>query len=376
MKQILFNNISYSAQLAKNIAHLVTDYESIRDRKYSRLCISLLQKKYIKSHLLLTHSATGALDLIASLLNIKEGDEIIMPSFTYVSTASAFVGRGAIPVFTEINSHSLCIDPDCVEKSITGKTRAVIAVHYGGHAGDIDQLKAICNKHNLILIEDAAMAYGSYSRLNPLGTIGDFGVVSFDLTKHITATQGGLLLVNNPKYAARANHLYEVGTNRQDFLNGKVAHYEWVDCGSKYQLNELSACALYDSLSNEKTILKYMQKLTDEYAVNLKSLVDSGNVKVYDEQRLKQNYHEFYLLVKTPEIRKQLIQFLSQNHIQAVSHYYPLHLSAMGKKFNHQLDLPVTEHVADCIVRLPMHQQLSMSDVQRVAYTVLSFFNP
>lgn len=375
MQQILFNNIPYSAQLAKNIAHLVSDYASIRDKVYSNYCLTLLKHKYKNSHLLLTHSATGALDMIASLIDIKQGDEIIIPSFTYVSTANAFVSRGATPVFVDIDSRTLCIDAACVEKAITLNTKAIIAVHYAGHSGNIQYLKQICEKYNLILVEDAAMSYGYYESERPLGTCGDFGVISFDITKHITSVNGGLLVINNPAYALRANHIYDVGTNRHDFLQGKVSHYEWVDQGSKYQINELCACVLYDNLINEDSLLAHMQKLTNEYTNYLQPLAQSGDIQIMDEQRLTHNYHEFYVLVKTPELRNQLIRYLSEQSIQAVSHYYPLHLSEMGKKFNMHLSLPITEQVATCIVRLPMHQELSISDVNRVAHAVLTFFN-
>lgn len=241
MRPIKFNSSCKSNSYTSHFELLNSDYTLFRDKHFSAKCLNWLENTYSSSHLLLTHSATGGLEIIAQLMNLKDGDEVIMPSFTFVSSANAFVGLGATPVFVDINKQTLNLDLDFVEEAITPRTKAIVAMHYIGHACELGRLRAICDNHNLFLIEDAATGFGGHYRGKPLGAIGDFGVISFDITKHISAVQGGLLLINNADFAKRANQIYHNGTNRVEFENGETSYYEWVGAGSKYQMNELNA---------------------------------------------------------------------------------------------------------------------------------------
>ena len=270
MKKILFNNTRKSCNYTKNLELLFADYELIRKKHFSTLCLDKLKNIYPKSELFLTHSATGALEMIASLINIQSGDEIIMPSFTFVSTANAFVSKGGVPVFIDINPNTLNIDETLIEQAITPKTIAIIAMHYAGHSCNMTSLKNICEKYNLFLIEDAAVGFGSYHMEEPLGSIGDFGVISFDVTKHISAVQGGLLIVNNKNFEERAYTIYHIGTNRNAFQKGEIPYYEWVDIGSKYQMNELNAAYLYEQLCQSVEIFRLRQELSLIYYSKLK----------------------------------------------------------------------------------------------------------
>ncbi len=374
MGRILFNDVRKSDNYTKNIALLFSDYELFRKKHFSTLCINHLNKRFFDSKLFLTHSATGALEMIATLIDIKAGDEIIMPSFTYVSTANAFVSVGATPVFVDINPDTLNIDESLIESAITTKTKAIIAMHYAGHACNFIALKAICQNHNLILIEDAAMAYGNYYNNKPLGSIGDFGVISFDITKHISAVQGGLLLVNNKKYANRAANIYHIGTNREDFIAGKAPHYEWVDVGSKYQMNELNAAVLYDDLLNEEPIFEHRKKLSSLYYELLKPLEKSGKIQLINEALVKENIHAFYLITQSKNERDNLAKYLAQENIEAYFHYMPLHNSPMGEKFKY-IGTNNTNNISERILRLPMHSEISVKDVEFTTSKITQFYS-
>ncbi len=372
--KVLFNNIGKSTNYLNYVEELYSDYNLFRKKHFSNLCINHLQNRFGDSSLFLTHSATGALEIIAQLIEIKEGDEIIMPSFTFVSTANAFVSRGAIPVFVDIERKSLNLDLDLVEQAITSKTKAVVAVHYAGHACDLNRLKAICEAHQILLIEDAAMAYGNSFEGKALGSIGDFGVISFDITKQISAIQGGLLLVNNDDFQTRASQIYHIGTNREDFQNGNTPYYEWVDVGSKYQMNELNAIALYDQLLNEITILEKRKSLSKLYFEGLKSLVESAIFGTIEYEKLNQNFHGFYILLENKVTRDQLKQYLAENGVESMFHYIPLHNSAKGITFGNQ-QLPFTDFISETILRLPLHVALKKAEVNKINEKIKAYFH-
>ena len=374
MSKILFNNISKSSDYLKNIALLHSDYEMFRKKHFSNQCINLLKKIYTKSEVLLTHSATGALEMVASLIDIKPHDEIIMPSFTFVSTANAFVNKGATPVFVDVKINTLNIDENIIEQAITEKTKAIIAMHYAGHPCNMEAIKILCEKYHLYLIEDSAMAYGMFYDSKPLGSIGDFGIVSFDITKHITAIQGGMLLVNNPRFMERAYQIYHIGTNRKQFDLGKVAHYEWVDQGSKYQMNELNAAILHQELTNDKVIISHRIKLSRLYHDLLKDLEVREICTMIDKELLDNNIHEFYLIVKNKEVRDKLMQFLSDKKIEAHFHYQPLHLAPMGRKVGRYIGGTNTEEIAQKIIRLPLNNLTTASEVAEVSKQIKAFY--
>jgi len=373
MSKILFNDVRKTDNYTKNISMLFSDYELFRNKHFSELCKLHLNKHYKESSLFLTHSATGALEMIALLLDIKPGDEIIMPSFTYVSTANAFVSLGATPVFIDINQETLNIDDTLIELAITPKTKAVVVMHYAGLSNNLNVIKSICIKNNLFLIEDAAMAYGSKDDIKPLGTIGDFGVISFDITKHISAIQGGLLIVNNKTFAHRASNIYHIGTNREDFNSKKTAHYEWVDLGLKFQMNELSAATLYDDLLNEEKIISHRKTLSEIYYNLLSHLEEQGKLKLINKPFLKDNIHEFFLILNSTEERDALAQYLLQCNIEAYFHYIPLHSSTMGKNYKF-IGSGLCSKVSECLIRLPLHNNLNLSDIHSVCKSVDHYF--
>lgn len=371
---ILFNNIGKTTNYLQHIELLYSDYNLFRKKHFSNLCLAVLKPIYPDSKLLLTHSATGALEMIALLMGIEKGDEVIIPSFTFVSSANAFVSRGATPVFADIEPETLNIDLDLVENLITPKTKAIVAVHYAGHACDLNRLKAICAKHQLFLVEDAAMAFGNTFEGQPLGTIGDFGVISFDITKQISAVQGGLLLVNNPKFSKRAGHIYHIGTNREDFMEGNAPYYEWVDVGSKFQMNEMNAVSLYDQLTRYKEILHHRNELSKAYFLQLSSLEHANKIKLLPQQLLEENFHEFYLLLENKAEREKLSTCLHQKGIETMFHYIPLHNSRMGLSFN----TPFISHaitISDCLLRLPLHTEMSEEDVKFISETIKTYYD-
>lgn len=354
---------------------LHSEYDMFRKKHFSNLCISILQKIYTQSEILLTHSATGALEMVATLIDIKPQDEIIIPSFTFVSTANAFVNRGAVPVFVDIKNDTLNIDETIIEQAITPKTKAIIAMHYAGHPCNLDAIKLLCQKYGLYLIEDAAMAYGMLYKDMPLGSIGDFGVVSFDITKHITAIQGGMLLVNNAEFKNRAHQIYHIGTNRKAFDLGEVTHYEWIDHGSKYQMNELNAAILHQEISHAEVIFTHRKKLSVLYNTLLKTPESGQKYRLIDEAFLPTNIHEFYLVVESEVIREELILFLKNKQIEAHSHYQPLHISPMGKSVGRYIGGNNTEQIAKSIIRLPLNNLTTETEVIEVCKQIKTFYN-
>ena len=345
-----------------------------RKKHFSNLCSTELKKTYTNSEILLTHSATGALEIIANLIDIQPKDEIIMPSFTFVSTASAFVNRGATPVFVDIKKDTLNIDETLLEQAITPKTKAIIAMHYAGHSCNLSAIKHLCSKYNLYLIEDAAMAYGMLYEGKPLGSVGDFGVVSFDITKHVTAIQGGMLLINNTKYIEKAHQVYHIGTNRKAFELGEVDHYEWVDYGSKFQMNELNAAYLYHEIINAENVLNHRKKLSKLYYSELIELSKAHNFVMLGESLLESNVHEFYLVVESQLIRNKLIKFLEEKNIEALFHYQPLHTSELGKKIGRYIGEHNTELIAQTIIRLPLNNLTTEDEVKEVSKQVKAFY--
>ena len=374
MKKILFNTVNKSCNYTKNIELLFSDYELFLKKHFSNLCINKLKKIFIKSELFLTHSATGALEIIATLLNIEPGDEIIMPSFTFVSTATAFVNKGAIPIFIDINPTTLNIDETLIEQAITPKTKAIIAMHYGGNSCDLKKIKAICEKHNLVLIEDAAMGFGCFFEGKPLGIFGDLSVISFDITKQIQAIQGGLLIVNNKKFSKRANYIYNIGTNKTDYQNGAVPYYEWVDYGSKYQMNELNAAVLEEQLNNAADILNHRKKISTLYYQKLKPFELENKIKLMPFEALNTNIHEFYLLLNSEQERNDLKNHLYNCNIEALFHYIPLHKSIMGEKKGKFIGGNATEIISQNLLRLPFHNEITEINIDYIVLTIDSFF--
>ena len=369
MRRINFNSVYNSPKLSQYLEDLNSDYNFFRQKKYSTLCLELLSSRFQKSKLFLTHSATGGLEMIAQLLDLKPGDEIILPSYTFVSTANAFVSYGAKPVFVDSSASDFNLDVSLVEARITDQTRAVVITHYGGHPGRLAELKAICERRKVWLVEDAAMAYGNYYGDKPCGTIGDFGVISFDITKHINAIQGGLLLVNNLDFVGRLENIYHNGTNRTQFQNQQAPYYEWVDKGSKYQMNEMNSVVLYDNLLNEKEILAKRLELSALYFSELKEF---GSC-IWPAEKIGSNLHLFYFQTSGIQERDALQKHLETTGIEASIHYVPLHVSAMGRRY-FSGKLAQAEHISDSILRLPFHHGLSEADCKEISKAIKAFY--
>lgn len=375
MRPIKFNSNCKSNSYTSHFELLNSDYTLFRDKHFSNKCLNWLSNTYSSSHLLLTHSATGGLEIIAKLMNLKEGDEVIMPSYTFVSSANAISNAGATPVFVDIDSSTLNVDIELVKQAITANTKAIIAMHYIGHACELNQLRTICDKHNLFLIEDAAMGFGAYYQDKPLGSIGDFGVISFDITKHISAVQGGLLLINNADFVKRANQIYHNGTNRMEFENGETPYYEWVGVGSKYQMNELNAAFLYEQLLNSEEILLHRKYLSRLYHKRLKDLAAKGRFSLIADDLVDSNVHAYYLITANQNERDALQSFLKDNNVEAFFHYIPLHLSTCGKAIGKYIGGNNTEQVSESLLRLPFHGNITDEYVEAIVLLIEKFYD-
>lgn len=326
------------------------------DGPFTKRCHAWLERHTGSARALLTHSCTAALEMAAILLDLQPGDEVIMPSFTFVSTANAFVLRGAVPVFVDIRPDTLNLDESLVEAAITPRTRAICVVHYAGISVDMDRIMAIARKHGLPVVEDAAQGVMSSYHGRPLGSIGDLAAYSFHETKNVIAGEGGCLLVNNPAYAERAEVIREKGTNRSRFFRGQVDKYTWVDVGSSYLPGEVTAAFLYAQLEEAATITARRLAIWDRYrdwAGSELSGLDIRAPTVPDD--CTQNAHMFYLLFPDLEKRTAFIDAMRARGIQCVFHYLPLHSSDAGRAFGRASgDLPVTNGTSDRIVRMPL----------------------
>ena len=327
------------------------------DGYFTNECKKWLERNTSSSYALLTHSCTAALEMAAILADIKEGDEIIMPSFTFVSTANAFALRGGKPIFIDNNPFTLNIDTKLIEKEITHKTKAIVPVHYSGFGCDMEEILNIAKKHNLLVIEDAAQGIMSKYKGESLGNIGDLGCYSFHETKNIFAGEGGALLINNKKFIERAEFIREKGTNRSLFNRGRTDKYTWVDIGSSFLPGELTAAFLLAQMENAKEITEERLKIWDFYHKGLKDYSENGIVSIpcNQEDRLH-NGHIFYLIHQTNFKRDLFIKKMSKKGVMVVFHYVPLHLSPYSRKVykTDNLKLPFTESIYKRLSRIPI----------------------
>ena len=358
------------------IAQAVMNGGIAGDGQFTRLCQQWLESNLGCSKALLTHSCTAALEMAAILADIGPGDEVIMPSFTFVSTANAFVLRGAVPVFVDVRADTLNLDERLVEAAITEKTKAIVAVHYAGQPCDMDTLLQLCEKHGLMLIEDAAQAILAREKTRALGTIGHLGCLSFHETKNVISGEGGALLINDPKLIERAEVIWQKGTNRKAFSRGEVSKYTWVDVGSSFLPSELTAAFLYAQLEQGETINTHRRALYEAYYHSLSALQADGFVRLPRTEGGKPaNAHIFYLLMRNNQERGELIEYLREKGIYAVFHYVPLHDSPAGLRFSRCVgDLPVTQEISACLVRLPLYSDMSIEQVGRVCVAIFQFF--
>ena len=316
----------------------------------------------------LTHSCTAALEMSALLLDIAPGDEIIMPSYTFVSTANAFVLRGGVPVFVDVRPDTLNLDETLVEAAITPKTRAIVAVHYAGVACEMDSLAGIARRHRIALVEDAAQALGSTYRGKPLGSIGSLAALSFHETKNVISGEGGALLVNDPALVERAEILREKGTNRTNFLRGNVSKYRWVDIGSSYLPSEIIAAFLWAQLEAADDLLDRRLALWDSYHVRLKHLERADLLRrPVIPQDVEHNAHLYYVLAPDAQTRTRVLADLKAEGVGGLFHYVPLHSSPAGERFGRAHGvLTHTDDLSARLLRLPMYYDMDSQDVEHV----------
>jgi dTDP-4-amino-4,6-dideoxygalactose transaminase len=324
---------------------------------------------------LLTTSCTHALEIAAFLLDIHPGDEIIVPSFTFVSTVNAFVIRGAHPVFIDIRPDTLNLDETQLEKKITARTKAILVVHYAGVSCEMDKILEIAQRYEVVVIEDNAHGlFGKYKG-QYLGTFGCLATQSFHETKNITCGEGGALLINDPALIERAEIIREKGTNRSRFFRGQIDKYTWVDFGSSYLPSDILAAFLYAQLESYQQIQSERQRVWDYYAEHLDDWCRKNQVRMpIIPADCEQPYHMFYLLLPSLEARTNLIEHLKQCGILSVFHYLPLHLSDMGRKYGGEPgQCPVTEAISDQLLRLPLYKDLDTSTLDTIVESILSF---
>jgi dTDP-4-amino-4,6-dideoxygalactose transaminase len=330
------------------------------DGAFTKRCQAILESQTGTGRALLTHSGTAALELAALLGELEPGDEVIMPSFTFTSTANAFVLRGAVPVFVDIRPDTLNLDENLIEEAVTSRTRAIVPAHYAGVGCAMDTIVAIAKRHELIVVEDAAQALGSTYRGRSLGTFGQLGIISFHETKTVVCGEGGALLINDPSMAERAEIIREKGTNRSAFFRGMVDRYTWVDVGSSFLPSDILAAVLLGQLESADELTLRRHTLWNRYHTGFAELEAAGLVRrpaIPDV--CEHNAHIYWLLLPSVDVRRQVIDQLQAAGIQAVFHYVPLHSSPAGRRFGrYAAPLTVTDDASDRILRLPMWAEL------------------
>ena len=346
------------------------------DGPFSRKCHAWMEERFCAEKVLLTTSGTAALEMAAVLCDLKPDDEVILPSFTFSSTATAFQAMGATLVFVDIRPDTMSIDEHCIEDAITERTRVIVPVHYAGVSCEMDAIMDIARRHNLIVVEDAAQGVMSTYKGRALGTIGTFGCYSFHETKNYSMGEGGALVINDPKYIQRAEIIREKGTNRSLFKLGQVDKYTWVDRGSSYLQSDLNAAYLWAQLEQADTINNDRLETWNYYYEQLKPLADAGKIElpiVPDD--CVHNAHMFYIKVKDLDERTTLISHLKEHGVMAVFHYVPLHSSPAGEMYGrfHGVDRYTTQE-SDRLVRLPMYYGLTDEDRTAVINAIATFF--
>ncbi|MEP0783648.1 dTDP-4-amino-4,6-dideoxygalactose transaminase [Trichocoleus sp. DQ-A3] len=352
------------------IAQAIQNQHLSGDGEFSKKCHAWLESKIGCYKALLTHSCTAALEMAAILADIQPGDEIIMPSYTFVSTANAFVLRGAVPVFVDIRPDTLNIDESQIEAAITSKTKAIVPVHYAGVGCEMDVIMALADKYNLLVIEDAAQGIMSKYKERPLGSIGHLAALSFHETKNLISGEGGALLINDSKLIERAEIIREKGTNRSKFFRGQIDKYTWVDIGSSYLPSELVAAFLLAQLELAEEITQNRLKIWENYHKRFLDVEEKGILRrPIIPKNCQQNGHLYYLLLQNGEHRAELLEYLKPKKIGAVFHYIPLHSSPAGKKYGKAHgSLNVTDTASERLVRLPMWISLEQEPVTDIVY--------
>lgn len=377
LMKILFNIPPRSGKEEKHIAKAIRGEKLSGDGPYSQKCQSWFEANLPAKKVLLTPSCTAALEMAALLIDIQPGDEVIMPSYTFVSTANAFVLRGAKIVFVDIRPDTMNIDENLIEAAITEKTRAIVPVHYAGVSCEMDAIMAIANRHKLYVIEDAAQGMMSHYKGRALGTIGHIGTFSFHETKNYTSGgEGGLIIINDERFSERAEIIREKGTNRSQFFRGMVDKYQWVDVGSSHLPSELQAAYLWGQLESAHEINESRLSAWDFYDEKLHPLADKGHIELAKiPSGCTHNAHMFYLKASSLEERTVLLEHFKEREVLAVFHYVPLHSAKAGQDYGrfHGVDR-FTTNESERLVRLPMWFGLDTASQQKVIDAIFEFY--
>lgn len=373
---INFNVSPYIGTEEKYISEAIKSGKICGDGPFTKKCQRIIEEYTGTKEALLTNSGTDSLEMSAILAGITSGDEVIMPSYTFVSTANAFVLRGAKIVFVDIRPDTMNIDENLIEGAITNKTKAIVPVHYAGVACEMDTINEIAKKHNLKVIEDAAQGVMAFYKGKALGSIGDYGCFSFHETKNYSMGEGGAILINKEEDLLRGEIIREKGTNRSQFFRGQVDKYSWMDVGSSFLPSELNAAYLYAQLLEKEAINNNRLASWDRYYKGLLPLKDKGVIELpYIPQECTHNAHMFYIKTKDLEERTALINHLKKIEIASVFHYVPLHSAPAGKKYGvfYGKDIYTTRE-SERLLRLPMYYNLSANDIDKVVEGIFDFY--
>jgi dTDP-4-amino-4,6-dideoxygalactose transaminase len=372
---IPFNKVLTSNLELEYIREAIANGHTSGDGGFTKLCKGWLEQKVGCESALITHSCTAALEMAAILADIQPGDEVIMPSYTFVSTANAFVLRGAIPVFVDIRPDTFNLDETKITAAITAKTKAIAPVHYAGVSCEMDAIGAIAKAHNLVIIEDAAQAISTYYKGKPVGSTGHLAALSFHETKNIVSGEGGALLINDPQLLERAEIVREKGTNRSKFFRGEVDKYTWVDVGSSYLPSDIISAFLWAQLEQSDYILQRRIDVWNYYHSQFVELEALGLARrPMIPAHCQHNGHIYHLLLNDLGTRTDLMAHLKQKGIQSTFHYVPLHSAPAGLKYGRMSgSLAVTDKVSDCIVRLPLGSGMTHQEADYVSSTVIEF---
>lgn len=372
-----FNNPLITGKELEYIRQAIVSKRTSGDGTFTKQCQVWLTQQLGCRMSLLTHSCTAALEMAAILADVQPGDEVILPSYTFVSTANAFVLRGATPVFVDVRPDTLNLDESKVEAAITPKTKVIAPVHYAGVSCKMDTLKAIAERHNLLVIEDAAQGIRSFYKGKPVGSLGHLAAFSFHETKNVVCGEGGALAINDPALIERAEIIREKGTNRSKFFRGEVDKYTWVDVGSSFLPSDILAAFLLAQLEEVDLIIQQRMAIWNYYHQRLETLEQQGIARrPIIPADCQHNAHIYYLLVENLEVRTALIAHLKRKGIQSTFHYVPLHSAPAGLKYGRTTgELSVTDDLSDRLIRLPLGAGMTLTEAKYVSEEVLAFFN-
>ncbi len=373
---IPFNKPYLTGKETEYIRQAVESGKISGDGLFTKKCQDFFEKSYGFKKVFLTTSCTDALEMAAILLDINEGDEVIAPSFTFVSTVNAFVLRGAKIVFADSSAKNPNIDSTSLERLVTERTRVILPMHYGGIACDMDEILKLALKNNIHVVEDAAQSINSFYKNKPLGSLGEFGSFSFHETKNIMSGEGGMITVNDEKYFKRAEIVREKGTNRSAFFRGEINKYEWVDIGSSFLPSEIISAFLFAQIENMNTIQKRRMEIWGFYHQHLLTLTQQGKIDLpFIPDYATNNAHLFYITCKKKGDRDKLIDHLRKNNIHAVFHYQSLHKSVYYKDKHDGRELPLSDYYSENLLRLPLYFELKDNQVEFICSKVKEFYN-